>query len=197
VDEDTRMRIDQWSKTLQAQKEQAKMEEDRRIVQLLREKRMLEEQIQRKRDEKRRQREEEQRKREQEQKKKEEEERKREQEKKRIEEEERKRIEEEERKRILEAENRKRNVKHKISNATLKKFDKRFGKFKEPTKSKIKKFSKKQCKKILKILGIEKDTQFESFFDLKLDLERVNKANDYINANIDRKKVGTKRPYPF
>lgn len=84
---------------------------------------------------------------------------------------------------------RRRNQKHKISDATLKKLDKRFGKYAGPTKSKIRIFTERQKLRILKMLGIDPEQSFQSFFDLSLDLEKVNKVNEYINVRIDRKKM--------
>lgn len=114
-----------------------------------------------------------------------------EQRRKEAEEQERKRKEEED-KIMEEFMNRRQNKKHKISDATLKKLDKRFGKYHEPTKSKIRMFTKKQQKRILKLLGIKKTEKFDSFFDLhhanRLELDKVNRVNDYINTRIDRKK---------
>jgi len=114
-----------------------------------------------------------------------------EQRRKEVEEQERKRKEEED-KILEEFMNRRQNKKHKISDATLKKLDKRFGKYHEPTKSKIRMFTKKQQKRILKLLGIKKTEKFDSFFDLhhanRLELDKVNRVNDYINTRIDRKK---------
>jgi hypothetical protein len=132
-----------------------------------------------------------------EERKKKEEERRRQEEELRQRQEELRKQEEERRKKeeddmIKEYMNRRQNKKHKISDATLKKLDKRFGKYQGTCKSKIRMFTPKQKKRILKLLGIKKSLVFESFFELhqqnKLDIEKVNRVNDYINTRIDRKQ---------